>query len=295
MAATDTYSGPDRALAAVLRTAAGVAGSITIGIVAFLLLGSLPALQAVGPLRFLTDPSWNPVHGAYNLAPMLVGTLIVTVGAVLLAAPLAVASAVFGRFYVRGALSRAHRRMLETLAGIPSVVYGLWGLMVLVPAIARIGPPGQSMLAGVLVLALMILPTIALVGDAALGAVPETHLRGAAAAGLSRWAIVRSIALPAARSGIFTGILLGTGRALGETMAVVMVTGNVVQLPDSVFAPVRTLTANIALEMAYATDAHRSALFVSGLVLALLTIGLVAAIDRFGRSARPDGTSAHVV
>ena len=151
------------------------------------------------------------------------------------------------------------------------------------------------MLSGVLVLALMILPTIALMGDAALGAVPESHLRGAAAAGLSRWAIVQSIALPAARSGILTGILLGTGRALGETMAVVMVTGNVVQLPDSVLAPVRTLTANIALEMAYATDAHRSALFVSVLVLALLTIGLVAAVDRIGRSAPPDGTGSHVV
>lgn len=184
---------------------------------------------------------------------------------------------------------------METLAGIPSVVYGLWGLMVLVPAIARIGPPGQSVLAGVLVLALMILPTIALVSDAALGAVPETHLRGAAAAGLSRWAIVRSIALPSARSGILTGTLLGTGRALGETMAVVMVTGNVVQVPDSLLAPVRTLTANIALEMAYATDAHRAALFVSGLVLALLTIGLVAAVDRIERSAPPDGKSAHVV
>ena len=295
MAGADADTGSDRALAAVLRAAAAVAGSITIGIVVFLLLGSLPALRAVGPLRFLTDPSWNPVYGAYNVTPMLVGTLVVAGGAVLLATPLAVASSVFGRFYVRGALSRAHRRVLETLAGIPSVVYGLWGLMVLVPAIARVGPPGQSLLAGVLVLALMILPTIALVGDAALGAVPETHLRGAAAAGLSRWAIVRTIALPAARSGIFTGILLGTGRALGETMAVVMVTGNVVQLPDNVFAPVRTLTANIALEMAYATDAHRSALFVSGLVLALLTIGLVAAIDRFGRSAQLDERSADVV
>jgi len=295
MASTDANLGLDRVLESSLRITAAVAGSIAIGIVAYLLLGSLPALRAIGPLRFLTDPSWNPAYGAYNVVPMLVGTLVVTTGAVLIAAPLAVASAVFGRFYVRGALSRVHRRILETLAGIPSVVYGLWGLMVLVPAIAQIGPPGQSLLAGVLVLALMILPTIALVGDAALGAVPETHLRGAAAAGLSRWAIVRSIALPAARPGILTGILLGTGRALGETMAVVMVTGNVVQVPDNVLAPVRTLTANIALEMAYATDAHRSALFVSGLLLALLTIGLVAAVDRIGRSAKPEGMSAHVV
>ncbi len=285
----------DRRLELFLRMNAAVAGSITIGIVAYLLLESLPALHAVGPLRFLTDPSWNPVHGAYNVVPMVVGTLVVTVGAVLLAAPLAVASAVFGRFYVRGALSTLQRRVLETLAGVPSVVYGLWGLMVLVPALARIGPPGQSVLAGVLVLALMILPTIALVSDTALGAVPEIHLRGAAAAGLSRWAIVRSIALPTARSGILTGILLGTGRALGETMAVVMVTGNVAQIPDGVFAPVRTLTANIALEMAYATDAHRSALFVSGLVLALLTIGLVAVVDRIAQSTGQDGGRTGVV
>lgn len=285
----------DRRLEAFLRMNAAVAGSITIGIVAYLLLESLPALHAVGPLRFLTDPSWNPVHGAYNVVPMVVGTLIVTVGAVLLAAPLAVASAVFGRFYVRGALSTLQRRILETLAGVPSVVYGLWGLMVLVPALARIGPPGQSVLAGVLILALMILPTIALVSDTALGAVPEIHLRGAAAAGLSRWAIVRSIALPTARSGILTGVLLGTGRALGETMAVVMVTGNVAQIPDGVFAPVRTLTANIALEMAYATDAHRSALFVSGLVLALLTIGLVAVVDRIAQSTGQDGGRTGVV
>jgi phosphate transport system permease protein len=285
----------DRVTAGVLTGAAALAGGITLLIVIYLMLGSLPALRAVGPLRFLADPSWSPVHGAYNLAPMLAGTLAVTAGAVLLATPLAVASAAFGRFYIRGPLSRVHRRLLETLAGIPSVVFGLWGLMVLVPAIARVGPPGPSVLAGMLVLALMILPTIALVADAALGAVPGEPLRGAAAVGLSRWAIVRSIALPAARPGIAVGVLLGTGRALGETMAVVMVMGNVVQVPESLLAPARTLTANIALEMAYATDAHRSALFVSGLVLALLTIGLVLAVDRIGARPRTSGASAHVV
>jgi phosphate transport system permease protein len=287
--------GTDRVTAAILGATAVVAGGITVLIVIHLLLASLPALRAVGALRFLTDPSWNPLHGAYNLAPMLAGTLAVTIGSVVLAVPLAVASAVFGRFYARGPLSRAHRRVLETLAGIPSVVYGLWGMMVLVPAIAEIGPPGQSLLAGMLVLALMILPTIALLGDSALGAVPQDQLRAAAAAGLSRWAIVRSIALPVARPGILVGVLLGTGRALGETMAVVMVTGNVVQVPESLLAPVRTLTANIALEMSYATDGHRSALFVSGLVLALLTIGLVVAVDRIGERTRTEGASAHVV
>ena len=270
----------DRRLKQLLRGAAALAGSITVVIVVFLLLRSLPALVEVGPLRFLTDPSWNPRHGAYSAAPMLLGTLMLTAGAVLLATPLALSSAVFGRFYARGAIARVHRRILETLAGIPSVVYGLWGLMVLVPEINRIGPPGQSLLAGVLILALMILPTIALVGDSALGAVPQGTLHAAAAVGLSRWAIVRSVALPAARQGILTGVLLGTGRAIGETLAVLMVTGNVVQLPGSVLDPVRALTANIALEMAYATDAHRSALFATGLLLALLTIALVAVVDR---------------
>ena len=177
------------------------------------------------------------------------------------------------------------------------MVFGLWGLVVLVPLIARVGPPGQSVLAGVLVLAVMILPTIALVADAALGAVPEDTLRGGAAAGLSRWALVRSLALPSARAGIATGILLGTGRALGETMAVLMVTGNVVQVPGSLLAPVRTLTANIALEMAYATDAHRSALFVSGLALALVTIALVALVDSLAQRDRDrlGPENAHVV
>lgn len=287
----------DRATRSLLGIAGAVAASISVLIVAFLLRESLPALRAVGPLRFVTDPSWHPLHGRYSLLPMAVGTLLVTSGAVLLATPLAVASAVFGRFYVRGFVSRAHRRILETLAGIPSVIFGLWGLVVLVPLIARVGPPGQSVLAGVLVLAMMILPTIALVADAALGAVPEDTLRAGAAAGLSRWALVRSLALPSARAGIATGILLGTGRALGETMAVLMVTGNVVQMPGSLLAPVRTLTANIALEMAYASDAHRSALFVSGLVLALGTIALVVLVDRIahqGRDRLGPGT-AHVV
>jgi len=285
----------DRVTARVLAAAAVLAGGITLLIVTYLVVGSLPALRAVGPLRFFSDPSWSPVHGAYDLVPMLAGTLAVAAGAVLLATPLAVASAAFGRFYVRGTLSRLHRRILETLAGIPSVVFGLWGLTVLVPAIAKIGPPGQSVLAGILVLALMILPTIALVGDAALGAVAQEQLRGAAAAGLSRWAIVRSIALPAARPGIGVGVLLGAGRALGETMAVVMVMGNVVQMPESLLAPARTLTANIALEMAYATELHRSALFVGGLVLALLTIGLVLAVNRIGARPEPGTGRTHVV
>ena len=269
----------------MMRMFAALAAGISVLIVSYLLIGSLPALQAIGLTQFLTDHDWHPTRGEFSLVPMLLGTLWVTVGSVLLASPFAVASAIFGRFFIRGVSARIFRRMLETLAGIPSVVFGLWGLTVLVPRVADLAPPGQSVLAGILVLSMMILPTIALLADSALAAVPEAQLRAGAAAGLSRWSIVRGLALPAARSGIGVGIVLGAGRALGETMAVVMVMGNVVQIPSSLFDPARTLTANIALEMAYASSEHRSALFVSGLVLALLTIFLVWMGDRLGQDA----------
>ena len=162
--------------------------------------------------------------------------------------------------------------MLELLAGIPSVVYGLWGLVVLVPIIQGWQPPGASVLAGILVLALMIVPTVALFADAALRQVPMHLISAAAALGMRRWTITTKVMLPAARHGIGAGVMLAFGRALGETLAMVMVCGNIVQVPASLFDPVRTLTANIALEMAYAQGAQRSALFASGLALLALVI-----------------------
>jgi len=174
------------------------------------------------------------------------------------------------------------------LAGIPSVVYGLWGLVVLAPIIRRWQPPGVSLLAGVMVLAIMILPTIALVMDTAIAAVPKPHLESAAALGLGRAATVFRVILPTAKVGILTALVLGAGRAIGETMAVLMVCGNVVQLPASVFDPVRTLTANIALEMAYATADHRAALFVSGLMLLGLIVGMVAVVQWLHREEAHD-------
>ncbi len=214
---------------------------------------------------------------------MLLGSLYVAAGAVLLATPLGIAVALFGRFYAPAVLAQGYRGLMELLAGIPSVVFGFWGLMVIVPAIGRWVPPGASVLAGVLVLALMILPLVALTADAALAKVPVHYLRSATALGVSRWGMIRRIALPVALPGILSGVVLQSGRALGETMAVLMVCGNVVQLPGSWFEPVRTLTANIALEMAYATGTHRTALFVSGLLLLLLTIALVGLAERFRR------------
>ena len=273
----------DALLALLLRASAGLAGAIVLLIAVFLVRESLPAFAHVGLGRLFGDASWHPnalaAEGTFNFQPMLWGTLIATLGALLLAAPLGVLSAVFLHFYAPPAMASIYRRLIELLAGIPSVVYGLWGLVVLVPLILQLHPPGPSLLAGVLILALMILPTIALLCDAALAAVPAATLRGAAALAMGRWNTVLRVMLPSAKSGIFTGIILGAGRALGETMAILMVCGNIVQLPHSLFDPIRTLTANIALEMAYALGDHRAALFASGLLLLVLVMLLTAATE----------------
>lgn len=282
---TDRFSRPgtDRLLVGLLRLCALLSAALLLLIVGFLVVESLPALRHLGFLRFLTDASWHPAAGAaqgeFNLAPMIWGSAAVAAGAILLAGPLGLLSAVFLRFYAPRPLAGAYRRLVELLAGIPSIVYGFWGLVTLVPLLARLQPPGASLLAGVLVLGLMVMPTVTLLADSALGAVPRERLQGAAALGLSRLATLRAVALPTARRGMAAGLILGCGRALGETMAVLLVTGNVVQNPDGLFAPVRTLTANIALEMAYAMEDHRSALFVSGLILTGMVALLVAAAE----------------
>ncbi|MEH1812611.1 MAG: phosphate ABC transporter permease subunit PstC [Nostoc sp.] len=263
----------------ILRFLAAIAGVIALLIIGFLILESLPVLNHVEITRFFTDSSWNPTAGLYNLFPMLLGTFLAMLGSVAIATPIGILSAVFCQFYAPPVMARLYRRLIELLAGIPSVVYGFWGLVVLVPMIGRIHPPGPSLLAGIAILTVMILPTIALVADASLAKVPISYLQGAAALGLSRWATISRVVLPAAKSGLFTGLILETGRAVGETMAILMVCGNVVQMPKSIFDPIRTLTANIALEMAYATGDHRSALFVSGLVLMGMIVLLVAVAE----------------
>jgi phosphate transport system permease protein len=262
-----------------LRLCAAVSGAIVLLIVAFLFWRALPALNQVGLTRFFTDSGWSPAgsgDGTFNLLPMILGTLAVTAGAVLLSTPLGIGAALFTQFYGPKWLARPYRRIVELLAGIPSVVYGFWGLVVLVPLIGAYQPPGASLFAGVVVLTLMILPTMALTADSAFAAVPRSYFEGAAALGLTRWQVIRKVAVPSARDGLIAGMILQVARAIGETMAVLMVCGNVVQVPDGVFEPVRTLTANIALEMAYAMDVHRSALFVSGLLLMAVVVVLVA-------------------
>jgi len=264
---------PSRVDATLARITGGIALAVAVllGLVLLLLIKeSFSVITGGAWSRFFVGDGWFPSSGEFNLLPMLWATLMASAGALLIAVPLGVFSAVFSRFYSPAWLLMPLRRIMVLLAGIPSVVYGLWGLTVLVPIIANWEPPGASLLSAILILALMILPTVALTSEAALAAVPASNLQGAAALGISRKGIVLSVALPAARFGILTGALLAGMRALGETMAVLMVAGNVVQTPTSLFDPVRTLTANIALGMPYATGDHRAALFASGLLLMLI-------------------------
>jgi phosphate transport system permease protein len=257
----------DRTLITVLQILAIISGAVLVLIMVFLLLETLPILSQIGWWRFFSDKGWYPASGQFNLTPMVVGTVLVTFGAVTLATPLGIGSAIFCQYYAPQGIATLYRRLIELLAGIPSVVYGFWGLVVLVPLIGRLHPPGPSLLAGILILAVMILPTVMLVTDSSLAAIPAHYWQGSQALGLGTWATVRGVCLPAARSGVVTGVMLATARALGETLAVLMVCGNIVQIPGQIFDPVRTLTANIALEMAYALEQQRAALFVSGLVL----------------------------
>ena len=239
-----------------------------------------PALTALGISRFFTDSAWRPTAGSdasYGAGAMLAGSLLVTVGAVVVAGVPGILSALFIQFYAPRSVAVIYRRIIELLAGIPSVVFGFWGLVVLVPVINRLSPPGQSLLAGVLVLSLMILPTIAVTAESSLRSVPRSYGIAATALGMGRWATIWHITLPVARRGIAAGFLLAAARAVGETMAVVMVCGNIIQVPDSPFAPVRTVTANIAMEMGDAQAEHRSALFVTGLMLMLLVAALLIA------------------
>lgn len=274
----------DARLLVILAVAGTLAASILALIVLFLAWESWPVLRDRGGAAFLLNAVWHPAEGLFGLVPMLSASLMIGAGAVVLAGPLGVASALFCRFYAVSALARPYRWMLVILAGLPSVVLGFWGLSVIVPLLAAIEPPGASLLAAILILALMILPTVALTTDAALEAGPRSYWLAASALGMSRGAAITGVMLPVARHGIFTGVLLAVARALGETMAVLMVSGNVVQMPSSLFAPVRTLTANIGLEMAYATGEHRAALFVSGLLLTALVLVLAVLALRMQRT-----------
>ncbi len=276
----------DRALLAVLHASALVSGGVLVLILAFLAIEGWPLVTEPHLAVSLFGAEWHPADQRFGLRDMIAASLAVSGLALLWAAPAGVVVAVWGCLYAPRVLGRCYRGLMDLLAGIPSVVYGLWGLTVIVPAINRVSPPGASLLAGALVLGLMILPICALSADAGLRRVPEAYVRAAAALGLSRFGTLLHILLPQALPAIVAGCVLQLGRALGETMALVMVCGNVIQLPHSLTAPVRTLTANIALEMAYAGGWHQRALFMSGLALLVVSLCLFGLTQGMRKRAR---------
>lgn len=279
----------DRIAGGVLGLLALVSGGMVLLILWHLLAGAWPAIEAGKMTAFFSDREWRPGSEwdpRFGVVPMLAGSLLVTLLSVALALPAGLLSAIFHRFYAPPALARWNRRVMELLIGIPSVIFGFWGLMVVVPGIIRLAPgsPGQSLLAGGIVLALMILPLITLTSQAALQSVPPSQLQAAAGLGLGRTRIILSVALPAARGGILTGILLSLARAIGETMAVVLVCGNLPQIPKTLVEPVRPLPATLALEMGYATDSHRALLYCAALLLVLF-IALIVGWHSFRKDA----------
>ena len=248
----------------------GVAALLLFLIVFFLVNEAWHVLQGGLWTQFFNADGWYPLENKLGLLPMLWATLAVSLGALILAFPLGLGCAIFIEYYAPRFIGKPFSSIVTLLAGIPSVVFGLWGLTELVPLINKLHPPGASLLAAVIVLTLMILPTITVTSRSALSSLPSHLLQNSAALALSRKSMITSVLVPSAFRGIVGGVLLALVRALGETMAVLMVAGNVVQTPSGLFDPVRVLTANIALEMAYATDNHRAALFASGLLLMML-------------------------
>ncbi|MEY4064773.1 MAG: hypothetical protein RIR26_981 [Pseudomonadota bacterium] len=249
----------------------------------FLVRESLPVFHELSWKDVFSKSEWYPMSGHFGMAGMVFATVAVAWGALLAATPFGIGCAVFMVFLAPRSLMIAMKMILAIGAGIPSVVFGLWGLTVLVPWIAEHQPPGASLLASIFILGLMILPTVALTSYSALLSLPSSLRQASLALGIGIKGHVLSVALPAAKNGLVAGMILALARAAGETMAVLMVSGNIAAFPSSIFDPVRTLTANIALEMSYATGQHRAALFASGLLLAICVLVMVVFAHFFQR------------
>jgi phosphate transport system permease protein len=237
----------------------------------FIFVEGVPLIAKVGFFNFIFGMKWAPTLGYYGIFPMIVGTVLVTLGAIILGVPVALCCSIFLAEFAPRKLSNLVRPAIQLLAGIPSVVFGFWGLIFIVPAIRNyLGGPGLSILAGSIILAIMILPTIISISEVSLLSLPPLLKEGAFALGATHWQTIRSVLVPAAKSGILASIILGIGRAVGETMAVIMVLGNAVALPASILDPARTLTTNIGIEMGYASGDHQKALFATGIVLLVI-------------------------
>lgn len=234
----------------------------------FLFANGIPAMGKIGVLQFLTGEKWKPGNDIYGILPMILGSIYVTAGAIIVGVPIGILTAVFMSRFCPRWLYRIIKPAIDLLAGIPSVVYGFFGMVVIVPVMSELfGGSGKSMATASVLLGIMILPTIIGVSESAINAVPDSYYEGSLALGASHERSVFFATLPAAKSGILAGVILGVGRAIGETMAVIMVAGNQARMPKGLFKGIRTMTANIVLEMGYATDLHREALIATAVVL----------------------------
>ena len=254
----------------------------------FLFANGLPAIAEIGPLDFLLGRTWRPANDLYGIFPFILGSIYVTAGAIVIGVPIGILTSVFMAEYCPAKIYRPLKAATELLAGIPSVVYGFFGMLVLVPFIRETtGSKGNVMLTACILLGIMILPAIIGTTESALRSVTRTYYEGALALGATKERTIFTVMLPAAKSGVLTGVVLGIGRAIGETMAVIMIAGNQTAMPTSLLKGVRTLTANIVLEMGYATGLHREALIATAVVLFvfILIINLSVSLLRRGGNA----------
>ena len=249
-----------------------IAACVSIGAVAliciFLFANGFSGISQIGLGKFITGIQWKPLNDIFGILPMIIGSIYVTAGAIIVGVPLGIICSVFMAKFCPKPLYRIMKPAVNLMAGIPSIVYGFFGLVVLVPMIQDLhGGSGKGVFTASLLLGIMILPTIINVSESAIRAVPENYYEGALALGDTKEKSIFRTIVPAAKSGIMAGVILGVGRAIGETMAVIMVAGNQPVIPNTLFSGVRTMTANIVLEMGYATGLHRQALIATGVVL----------------------------
>ena len=243
-------------------------------ICAFLFANGVPAIGKIGVFNFLLGETWKPGNDLYGILPFILGSIYVTAGAIIIGVPIGLLTAIFMARFCPKSIYRFMKPAVDLLAGIPSVVYGFFGMVVLVPFVRNFfgqtlgfGGNGSSMFTASVMLGIMILPTIISVGESSIRAVPDSYYEGSLALGATHERSVFCTIVPAAKSGIMAGIILGIGRAIGETMAVIMIAGNQPRMPKGIFEGVRTLTSNIVMEMGYATDLHREALIATAVVL----------------------------
>ena len=255
----------------LLTACASIAAVVLICI--FMFANGLPAIGKIGPLNFLLGEKWKPMNNIFGILPMIIGSIYVTAGAIIIGVPIAFFTSVYLAKFCNERLYKILKPAVELMAGIPSIVYGFFGLVVIVPIIQKVmGGSGKSVLTASVLLGIMILPTVIGVAESSIRAVPDSYYEGALALGATRERSVFFAVLPGAKSGILAGVVLGIGRAIGETMAVIMVAGNQPIIPKSLGMGVRTLTSNIVMEMGYATDLHREALIATAVVLFVLIL-----------------------